>query len=89
MKLTILLVSATNSGNLENIRELYSTTVSEFIEYFGKLPSRFDTIRLPSGATGNKVYCLVRNDYDLVDRCVTLKVIDPDETSSSGYPTIR
>ena len=90
-KLVIQLVSPTGGGELEDVRVLHTTTVETFVASFGGLPSRFDTLQLSPerDRAAPKKYCHVRRDFDLMHRCLTLKVIDPDETSTSGYPTIR
>ena len=83
--ISIQLVSPTANGGLDLVRDLSQLEVADFLQQFGGLPSRMDTIYLcEPGDNVSKCYCVVRKSFDLSKGKVTIKVIDPEETST-GY----
>lgn len=92
--LIIQLVTPTQGGGLEVVRELTNLAAEDFIQSFGGLPSRMDTLYLPAEKLFNdskptiKCYCVVRKSFDLTDSTITIKVMDPEETST-GYSINR
>lgn len=83
--ISVQLVTPTANGGLDIVRDIGQLKAKDFIQKFGGLPSRMDTIYLcEEGRDVTKCYCVVRKSFDLSSSVVTIKVIDPEETST-GY----
>lgn len=76
-------VTPTNSGNLDVVADLAEADVASF-QALGGLPERMDTLILPYKGVEKKFY-VVRRCFNLPKSLLTIMVIDPDETSTTGY----